>query len=79
MKIDPDKIQKKLDELNAGTGTVKPWIAVDGYNAITQANIDTSPPTFLPASGILVKVFVNRQTGELKNFPLVLFELPEQK
>lgn len=77
MKIDSTKIDKTLETLNQGD-TAKPWIAVDGYNAVTQVSIDTDPPTFFADSGIMIKAFVNRNTGELRFYPLLIFKLEEK-
>lgn len=75
MKIDLNKIKARADKLNEGFET-NPWIEVNGYNTMPQLNVDTDPPSIMGTSGIFVKAFVNKETGELKFYPIIMF-LPD--
>lgn len=73
MQIDPQKVQKKLEELNKDG---KFWEVFAGEYALTQVGLsDCDKVTFYPSKGILVKVFINFQTGELKIFPVFIFQV----
>jgi len=72
---DPELIRNKLRELNSGeTGD---WEEITGNHALTSVDGDfrsNSNVVFKPASGIPIKGFLNRRTGEIKIFPAVMFE-----
>jgi len=66
-----------IEALNRSTpGQI--WIALDGIHALTTVtNGGMTGITFNPASGIVVKTFVNQNTGEIKLFPAKIFGFPE--
>lgn len=74
---DQNKIDSKISDLNGVNHAGGDWIAVVGSHAlisvtgdfITQQNV-----VFNPASGLVVKIFINRRNGAIKLFPAVLFE-----
>lgn len=85
-------VQQIITELNAfevRTGGLGTWSAVEGVQTLTSVR---RVPTqgILPAlanpmtvqfdigTGVLVKGFINSQTGEIKLFPAKLFGFPEQ-
>ena len=70
MEIDEAKVQSKITELNRLGGN---WFAVDGMHALTTVAFKGDSPLFNPASGILLKVFINKVNGEIKTFPAIMF------
>ena len=72
---DPKKIQlkiKELEKVNDGT-----WVSIDGNYALTvvTGNFTTGEGIiFKPTSGLIMKAFFNRATGEIKIFDFKLFE-----
>lgn len=72
---DQTKVQKRVDELNKSKPS-KPWFAFDGFHALTKFEFGKGDesPTFYPSSGILLKVFINAETGELRIFPAKAFK-----
>lgn len=71
--MDIMKKQKILEELKKTTNDV--WEDVEGVRALTRVTQDDKKVlTFNPASGVLVKVFVNQRTGEIKLYPAVMIE-----
>ncbi len=66
-----------IESLNALTpGQI--WIALDGTQALTTVvNNGSGNISFNPASGIIVKAFLNQNTGEIKLFPAKIFGFPE--
>ncbi len=73
MNEDLDKIKKHTEWLNTITSGV--WIAASGTFALTEVqgeNINSL--TFFPSKGIIVKVFMNTQNGEMRIFPANMFE-----
>lgn len=77
---DPGKITGKIQELNGQSpqiGVSDDWFAVDGTHALTEVQGDLTKREgvrFLPATGVPVKVFINRRNGEIKLFPAMMFE-----
>lgn len=80
---DPQKIQRKLDQLNGGTGQTgigpllpvnRRWIAVPGYFVVTGFNYGNGNPIFNANFGYPLKLFVNEVDGEMKFYPASLFE-----
>lgn len=69
-QLQPDKIATKLRELNLN-GT---WNEVSGLFAVTQVEAKLDSVAFNPGTGVVVKLFVNTRTGEMKMFPANLFE-----
>lgn len=74
MQIDEAKIDRKIQELNVAGGN---WFAADGLNALTGVEFHGTSAQFKPATGIPVKVFINRVNGEMKVFPAVIFKVDE--
>ncbi len=76
MEIDKKKIKDKIRELkNESSGDN--WISIDGMQALTRAENKNSRWEFNPTSGIILKSFFNLRTGEIKIFPLQIFEKDE--
>lgn len=74
MPEDPQKIQRKIEELNASTPGMF-WGVVKGNHALTGMVVDPKgTATFLPTRGIPLKAFFNKSTGEIKIFPARMFE-----
>jgi len=73
MDISQEKINAKLVELNSGE-TGAPWTAIEGQNALMQTDFNTSGAVFNMGKAVVVKLFMNRNTGELKTFPLQMFK-----
>jgi len=73
---DPNLIRAKIVELNSGeTGD---WEEITGNHALTSVDGDfrtNSNIVFKPASGVPLKAFLNRRTGEIKIFPAIMFEI----
>lgn len=69
---DPQKVQAKLIELQTKTGHV--WTTSDGYHALTSVSFNTSGAVFNPSKGVVVKVFLDTYTKEIKLFPFGMFE-----
>jgi hypothetical protein len=70
----PQKVQSKLRQLNAGLAQPQ-WTAGPGFHALTTFSFGTgaNPPTFNPSQGLPVKVFFNTSTGEYRLFTGTLF------
>lgn len=68
------KVKKRVDMLNKGKSS-NPWFAFDGFHALTKFKFGKGDesPTFYPSSGIILKVFINSETGELRVFPAKAF------
>lgn len=67
MEEDPKKIQKILDELNRDLP--KPvWEDAIGYHSLTTITFSNGGINFDLSSGIIVKAFVNNDTGELRTY-----------
>lgn len=75
MRIDPEKIQNKITELNNQGGS---WQEIEGNNALTKVEFSDSGTKFYPSSGVPVKMFVNRISGEIKLFPAFIFKLDNE-
>ncbi len=71
--IDQTKVNRKIEELRDSSGGHL-WKEISGYQALTMVNIETSGAVFNPASGVVVKTFVDTVTGEIKIFPSSMFE-----
>jgi len=71
-------IQQILDTLN-GTQLDRPWIAIDGYYAINQTNIVNGVVNFNQNSGIILKAFFNKNTGEIKTYIAKYLDIPERE
>ena len=70
-------ISQIIESLNASTPN-QIWVALDGIQALTTViNNGSGNISFNPASGIVVKTFVNQTTGEIKLFPAKIFGFPE--
>lgn len=66
-----------IESLNLSTPN-QTWIALDGIQALTTViNNGQGKISFNPASGIVVKTFVNQTTGEIKLFPAKIFGFPD--
>ncbi len=73
---DPQKIQTKLDELNAeGNEGAPHWVAAEGLRALTNFLREDSKITFESNVGTPVKMFVNRLSGEVKIYDAVTFSV----
>jgi len=70
---DPEKIRRKIQELNRDGGD---WVEAEGNHALTkvEGEFRGGKVTFFPSSGIPLKVFISRRTGEIKIFPAIMFE-----
>ncbi len=62
-------IQQIIEELNKSGDK---WVPASGVHALTLVNKNNNDYQFNPASGVLVKVFLNTRTGEIKLFPAKL-------
>lgn len=72
--IDPQRVQNKLNELNATGQPGSPfWIVAEGLRALTSMTYENGVVAFNPNNGIPLKVFVNTLSGELKLFDARLF------
>ena len=68
----PAKVLAKVKELNGGeTGH---WLAIPGYHALTKVELNQGNANFFPGTGVILKVFVNGRTGEIRIFPAPMFE-----
>ena len=67
MKDNETKIKNQLDELNKESG-VDVWTTAQGFHAITAVTKEGDGFQFNPASGIIVKAFINKNTGEIRVF-----------
>ena len=73
MPEDPRKIQAKIDYLNNLVGGH--WVAATGKHALTEVKgNDYNKLTFFPTRGIVIKVFMNQDTGEIRIFHARPFE-----
>ena len=55
------------------------WIALDGVQALTTVTYtSTTDIAFNPGSGVVIKTFVNQNTGEMKLFPAKIFGFPDR-
>lgn len=73
MPEDPQKIQDKIRELNASTPG-QFWITVQENHALTKVDFRNGKVVFFPSSGVIIKIFFNRSTGEIRIFPAKMFE-----
>lgn len=73
MPEDTTKIHTKLRELNGGE-IDGDWVSADGNHALTKLVMGTGGLDFHAASGIPLKSFVNKQTGEVKTYLASHFE-----
>ena len=70
MQLDDEKIKKIVDKLKADSGN--DWIPLEGTQAITQVDMtNDANPVFMPASGIVIKAFMNTATGEIRTFSIL--------
>jgi hypothetical protein len=73
--IDQAQVDAKVLELN-GNNPSGPWIVAGGVHAITALNIPSEGTfEFQPNTGLPVKVFIHRNTGEFKIFDARIFGL----
>ncbi len=73
---DSQKITQKVTELNS-LNTGDDWTVLEGNQALTKVEGNLSGGSelkFLPATGIVIKTFMNRRNGEIKIFPAIMFE-----
>jgi hypothetical protein len=89
-----DQIVQILNTEMTRTGGQGTWSAVPGVQALTSVTRNEVPAAALPGllpsagagpqvtfqlgTGILVKAFINSQTGEMRLFPAKLFGYPER-
>lgn len=76
--MNPRTVNEIIRDLDAidGAGT---WQVIDGVQSLTTVN--RQPPNsvaFAIGSGLLIKSFLNRRTGEIKLFPAKMFGYPDQ-
>lgn len=77
MAENKNKVIAILDRLNDGIPDQpnKRWITLDGYHAFTRAELNSSDGVkFYPGSGLIVKIFVKPETGEIRVYPAAMFE-----
>jgi hypothetical protein len=67
MEDDPEKVNDILDTLNTGLANDE-WEEAEGYAALINVDGPVEKPNFDPSQGIIVKVFVNTRTGEIKTY-----------
>jgi hypothetical protein len=68
------KVQNKINELNAMSGGVPQWTAVQGNFAATGFTYQPGGGgVFNPNYGYIVKIFTNSVTGEVKMFNFMNF------
>ncbi len=69
MVEDFDKVLEELIRLNEGQAQGD-WVITEGFHALTSLKFKgkDKKPTFNPSSGIPVKIFINKKTGELKTY-----------
>mgnify|MGYP001616812227 CR=1 FL=1 len=66
-----------VDTLNRSTPGQQ-WIPLDGIQALTTViNNGPNNVNFNPASGIVIKTFLNQTTGEIRLYPAKIFGFPE--
>lgn len=68
------KVQDIIEQLNATTGS-SVWVAAKGVHALTNVSkneVDTI--SFNVGKGLLVKVFLNQETNEIRLYPALFFE-----
>ncbi|MCL5673785.1 MAG: hypothetical protein M1407_04115 [Deltaproteobacteria bacterium] len=66
-----------MNELNSSSSSSpENWIAIDGYHALTSFNFGEggNQNIFKPDSGVPVKIFMEKKTGEIKLFLAKMFE-----
>ncbi len=70
------KVQEVLKELN-GERKKPIWFPVDGFKLLPEVTYKKARKdvSINPSSGYPVKIFVNIQTGEIKVFAAILFEV----
>lgn len=66
------EIKDVLNELNKSTEG-SPWICPGGTHALTKVEKKDDNFTFKPDSGIIVKVFFNQISGEIRLYPAMMF------
>ena len=78
---DPNKVQAKINLLNGADpqqtlliNVPGPWEAVNGYFATLKTDLNNGTATFFGNNGFVLKLFFNRETGEIKCFPAQIFE-----
>ena len=73
----PTRTVREINDYLNGLVPGETWQPFDGVQALTT--VTRQPPNdvnFNIGSGVLIKGFVNRTTGEIKLFPARLFDYP---
>ena len=81
--LDPNKIQAKINELNAENMALRAergnileaddWALIPGIYIINEVNAKPDEVEIKPW-GLIIKLFINKKTGEIKSFPARMFE-----
>jgi hypothetical protein len=67
------KVQEMINKLNGSTGNM--WIAIEGVHSLTSVTKnEVDSIIFNPSKGLLIKVFFNQNTNEIRLYPALMFE-----
>jgi hypothetical protein len=73
----PRDTRQVIRELSDSTGSPD-WEPIEGVQSLTTVNRQApSGVSFNMGSGLLVKGFINRRTGEIRLFPAKMFGFPD--
>ena len=68
-------IEQIQEDLTSSGGI---WIALSGYHVLIAADVNSDGVKFNMNAGVVVKTFVNLQTGEVKTFAARNLVVPER-
>lgn len=67
MEDEPKKIKNILANLKEQSGN-QDWEEIEGYQALTTVRKSPIGVSFDPSSGVIIKGFINRTTGEVRTY-----------
>jgi hypothetical protein len=71
-------VRKILDELN-GVGKDTPWNEIPQTYTLTSVKVNVVGTADLQPQGVLLKLFINSKTGEIKTYLAKWLDIPEAK
>ena len=75
----PRDIRQVVRELSDSTGGAE-WEPIEGVQSLTTVSRQApNGVSFNMGSGVLVKGFINRRTGEIRLFPAKMFGFPNSE
>lgn len=66
-----------LDQLNNGAGRDTPWVPLLGVNFLSFAQVNPPSEINVTNNGLVLKAFINTNTGEVKTFLAKWTDAPE--